>query len=139
MKSLFKNGALVIIGFIASSYLFIVQGYKTEYVEPGSDRWYTLIQKGNFPQPLDISFSELRSNGYILEVYGTINNPRDKQATLVKVSTDLFDDNGNFFHKCEHWIPAVEAASSYNFKFHCANLSDVQYEKSNKVKVYVDS
>jgi len=138
MKSLFKNIVLITVGFLLSAYVFIVNGYKTEYIQPGSDRWYSMVQKGQIPRPIEVSFSEVRSNGYILEVYGTIKNPRSEPANIVKISADLFNKNGDFYHKCEHWIPVVSASSTYNFKFHCANLDEVKYKENYTYKVYID-
>ncbi len=132
----FLLGSLV--GLLASSYVFVIHGYQTEYVAPKSDRWYQLIRDGRFPEPLRLTYSEVKSNGHVLEVFGTIENPRNKLAQMQKVSADLFDSKGSFTHKCEFWIPAVEPKSPYNFRFHCANLSDLKPGDYASSKVYVD-
>ena len=128
-----------LLGLIAASYIFIVKGYKTEYIAPQSDEWYQLIKDGKFPEPLEITYSEMKSNGFVLEIIGTINNPRSTQVDLTKVSADIFDKEGKFYHKCESWIPVIEPNVKYNFKFHCANISDIDYQDGSTAKVYIDA
>jgi hypothetical protein len=127
-----------VIGLLASSYAFVVRGYKTEYVPPHSDRWYQLVKEGHFPEPMKLSYAEVKSNGAVLEVYGTIENPRDKPAEMQKISADLFDSNDAFMHKCEFWVPQVPPKSKYNFRFHCANISDLKPDGHASSKVYLD-
>ena len=133
----FLVGAL--IGLLGACYVFVINGYQTEYVPPNSDRWYQLVKEGHLPEPLKLTYSELKSNGHILEVFGTIENPRDKPAQLQKISADLFDAAGSFTHKCEFWIPSVPPKSSYNFRFHCANISDLKPGAFTSSKVYSDA
>ena len=97
---LFIGGVLT--GVLAAGYAFVLNGYQTEFIPPRSDRWYQLIRDGHFPEPVTLGNSEVRSNGHILEVFGTLANPRDKPVRLQKVSADLFDSTGKFIHKCEH-------------------------------------
>lgn len=133
----FLLGAFV--GLLGASYVFVLHGYQTEYVPHKSDRWYQLIKEGRLPEPLKLTYSEVRSNGYVLEVFGTIENPREKPAQMQKVSADLVDAKGSFTHKCEFWIPVVAPKSQYNFRFHCANISDLKPGGYVSSKVYIDA
>ena len=125
----------VLIGLIGASYLFIAKGYRTEVLS--SERFYELIKQGKIPI-LILNQSEIRSNGYVLEVLGTVENHALQPIRLGKVSADLFDGQGKFIHKCEHWIPVVKEQSQYNFKFHCANLVDLKPREYATGKVYID-
>lgn len=126
------------LGLITASYVFVINGYKTEYIAPQSSQWYQLIKEGKLPEPLEITYSEMKSNGFVIEIIGTINNPRSSQVDLTKISADLFDIDGGFYHKCESWIPIIGPNKKYNFKFHCANIEDIKFEKGSTAKVYID-
>jgi hypothetical protein len=130
---LFIAGAL--IGLVGASYLFILQGYQTEVLS--SERRYQLVKEGKV-QILALNQSEVRSNGYVLEVFGTVENHALQPIHRGKVSADLFDAQGKFIHKCEHWIPVVRKKSQYNFTFHCANLVDLKPREYATSKVYID-
>ncbi len=125
----------VLIGVIGASYLFILKGYRTEVLS--SERFYQLVKEGKIPI-LILNQSEIKSNGYVLEVFGTVENHAPQPIRLGKVSADLFNIQGKFIHKCEHWIPIVKEKSQYNFKYHCANLVDLKPREYATGKVYVD-
>lgn len=125
----------VLIGFIGASYLFILNGYRTEVLS--SERFYQLIKEGKIPV-LVLNQSEVRSNGHALEVFGTVENHAPQPIHLGKVSADLFDGQGKFIHKCEHLIPVVKEKSQYNFTFFCANLAALKPSEYARAKVYID-
>ena len=90
-----------------------------------SEEFYQLIKEGKIPT-LALNQSEVRSNGYLLEVFGAVENHAPQPIRRGKVSADLFDGQGKFIHKCEHWLPIAREKSQYNFTFHCANLVDLK-------------
>ena len=130
---LFVTGAL--IGLIGASYLFILKGYRSEMLS--SEQYYLLIKQGRIPI-LVLNQSEIRSNGYVLQVFGTVENHSPEPIRLGKVSADLFDGQGKFIHKCEYWIPIVREKSQYNFTYHCANLVDLKPREYATGKVYIE-
>ncbi len=87
---------------------------------------------------LNQSEVRFRSNGHVVQVSGTVENHAPEAIRLGKVSTDLFDGQGKFIHKCEHWIPILTEKSKYNFTFHCANLVDLKPREYSTGKVYID-
>lgn len=136
---MFKATMLVmaggLVGLIGASYLFILNGYRTQMLS--SEQFYQLIKEGQIPI-LVLNQSEIRSNGYVLQVFGTVENHAPQPIRLGKVSADLFDGQGKLIHKCEHWIPIVREKSQYNFTFHCANLVDLKPRDYATAKVYID-
>ena len=130
---LFTAGLL--IGLVGASYLFILQGYRVEALS--SDRFYQLVKSGKIPI-LVLHQSEIRSNGHALEIFGTVENHSPEPVRMGKLSADLFDGQGKFIHKCEHWIPVVREKSQYNFRFFCASLVDLKPREYATGKVYVD-
>ncbi len=130
---LFLAGAL--FGLFGASYLFILQGYQTEVLS--SERFYQLAKEGKI-RILTLNQSEIRSNGYVLQVFGTVENYAPQPIHRGKVSADLFDAQGKFMHKCEKWIPVVKEKSQYNFSFHCANLVDLKPREYATGRVYID-
>jgi hypothetical protein len=129
----------VLLGLIGAVYVFVLNGYQTTFIPRQSERWYQLIKEGSLPAPLILVQSDVRSNGYVVEVFGTVENIGPQPIRLGKVSADLFNAKGTFIHKCEYWIPFVEPKSRYNFRFHCANLSDLKPPEYATGKVYIDA
>jgi hypothetical protein len=139
VRRLLTYTAFGFAGFLVASYIFIVKGYRTEYIQPGSERWYQLIKDGRFPAPLELTYSEMKSNGHVLDITGTIKNPREQQASMTVIAADLFDKSGKFYHKCTGVLPVIRPKSEYNFTFHCANIKDIRFQDHDKVKIYVDA
>ena len=131
-----KNFGFVVLGFLLSSYFFLVNGYRV--LEVGSQDWQQSIDSGVFSSP-ELLNTELYSNGYVLKITGVVNNPGKRAVPFVKVSADLINNHGQVYHKCSGFTDSVPSGSDISFKVHCANIKDIDYTNHASVNIYQDT
>jgi len=105
-------------------------------VVKGSDAWNRLEAAGMIKN-IEVSETELYSNGYVLKVVGLASNPYNSEL-ITKVSADLINKGGKVYHKCSGFSEPIPAKSETQFKFHCANIKDIDYKNHASAKIYTD-
>jgi len=131
-----KYFSIVLVCVLAALCIFIYNAKQPKTLVKGSETWNRLEAAGMIKN-IEISETELYSNGYVLSVVGLVSNPHNSEL-MTKVSADLINRGGKVYHKCSGFTESTPAKSETQFKFHCANIKDIDYKNHASVKIYTD-
>lgn len=136
MSRIQKFLIIIFISVLVVLGINIYNAKQPKTVLKGTEEWKCLEAAGMIKN-IEVSETELYSNGYVLQVVGLASNPFNSQL-ITKVSADLINNDGEVYHKCSGFSEPIPAKSETQFKFHCANIKDIDYKNHASVKIYTD-
>ena len=131
-----KYLSIVVVCILVVFGIQIYNAKQPKTVVKGSEEWNRLEAAGMIKN-IEVSETELYSNGYVLQVVGLASNPHNSEY-FTKVSADLINKDGKVYHKCSGFSETIPAKSEIQFKFHCANIKDIDYTNHASTKIYTD-